>query len=372
MNLIRKSKSAVVAEFIRALLDRYTYSPHRNPETLFGFLWGLPIPIFTFGIYLNAAGLECSLKNCLAIVGQDTLYLFFALHPFFFAIIFGAHGTMRARRDFYIQTLLGDLEKKCDELFKANAKLTEVDKLKSEFLANVTHELKSPLVTALGYSDRILSEKLGTLTERQRHALDVSKRNLIRLRSLIEELLDFSRLEAGVARFRMTRFDLKDVFVAAMGDMSLRSREREIHIEPHLPEQETMVVADAGKLAQAIDNLLDNAIKFSPEGSCVHATLNADDKNCYIIITDQGPGIPPEFIPRLFERFSQADGSPSRPYNGVGLGLVIVKKIVEGHGGKVWLESQPGKGTSVHLELPIAAQHTSEQKEANHATSITH
>ena len=359
---------SLVVEFLQALLDRHTYQPHRNLELIFGFLWGLPIPIFAFVIHMHATGSTWSLQAGADIIQSNPLYLIFIAHPLIFGIIFGALGTMRARRDIHIKALIADLEKHCEQLFSANEKLTEIDRLKSEFLANVTHELKSPLVTALGYSDRILNEKLGPTTHRQRNALEVSKRNLIRLRVLIEEILDFSRLEAGVGKFKMEQVDLKDLADTAFGDLALKARERNIALAPDLPAMAALAKGDKLKLTQAIVNLLDNAIKFSREGTKVDFSIKADNGHWHIQIKDRGVGIEPEHLPRLFQRFSQADGSISRPYNGVGLGLVIVKRIVEAHDGEVWLESQPGAGTTAHIRLPRVVNNTNQTEEAEHVT----
>ena len=369
MSLKHSSASVLVVEFLRALLAPHTYSPHKNIETLFGFLWGLPIPVFAFAIHMYATGSPCTIQACVEIVRDNPLYLIFVAHPFLFAVIFGALGTMRAQRDFQIDALIADLEQHCEQLFSANEKLTVVDRLKSEFLANVTHELKSPLVTALGYSDRILSEKLGPITDRQRNALDVSKRNLIRLRNLIEEILDFSRLEAGVGKFNFEQTNLKDLIEAASSDLLLKARDRNITIHSDIPDVPAWVSGDKMKLTQAIENLLDNAIKFSPEGKSIQLSVKSENDYWHLRIEDSGAGIPPDQLALLFQRFSQADGSTSRPYSGMGLGLVIVKKIVEAHGGEVWLESQPGAGTTAHIRIRQLSNNALETKETAHVTS---
>src|SRR6185295_15999042 len=135
--------------------------------------------------------------------------------PVLFAVVFGALGTMREHRESHIRTLLAEAKQHCHELGKTNARLIELDRYKSEFLANVTHELKSPLVTALGYTDRILGKHLGEITERQQKGLEVGKRNLIRLRDHIDEMLDFSRLEAGFEKCAMAPVNLLDAVKTA-------------------------------------------------------------------------------------------------------------------------------------------------------------
>ncbi|HYF49851.1 MAG TPA: HAMP domain-containing sensor histidine kinase [Planctomycetota bacterium] len=363
-------------EFLRALGDPYTYWPG-NPDFVFGFLWGIPIPVVTMTVHLYAANIAISPAAYTNLLQTYPLYFIFVLHPLLFAIIFGALGTKICRRDERISELLSVEEQRNRELCEANARLTEVDRLKSEFLANVTHELKSPLVTALGYTDRILGKHLGEINDKQIKGLEVSKRNLQRLRGLIDEILDFSRLEAGVARFDMTTVDLKGIVAIALENIALKARERKLSITPHLPPGVAAVDGDAHKLCQVITNLLDNALKFSPDGAEVRLEISPADKQWHISVVDQGKGIPPHVLCTLFERFRQADGSLSRPHNGVGLGLVIVKKIVQAHHGKVWLESAEGKGTTAHVLLLAAGTdatgegNSSELKEVAHADHFT-
>ena len=346
--------TAIAQDFINALANPLTYSPRKNPEVSFGFLWGIPVPIFAILIHVHASHSGCDLATCLSIVRDDPVYAFFLLHPILFAIIFGALGTMRANREQHIRELLDQSERQCQELCKANARLTELDRWKSEFLANVTHELKSPLVTALGYTDRILGRHLGEITDGQRNGLEVSKRNLRHLRNLIDEILDFSRLDAGVARFEMTPNDFAAAVRSAVEGLALKAKDRNITVIASTPPEPAMVIGDTAKLSQVVVNLVDNAIKFSHDGGTIRIGITADGPHWHLIVADEGVGISPQVLPHLFERFVQEDGSLARNYDGIGLGLVIVKKIVEAHGGRIRIESQPGIGTKVHVELRTA------------------
>ena len=358
-----------IQEFLGALLQRQTYSP-RNLDALFGFLWGLPIPFFTLMIHAHAAGLPCNPGTLETVLRENPAYVLLMLHPLLFAVLFGALGTMRANRDQRIHKLLESEISRSSQLAQMNARLTEVDRLKTEFLANVTHELKSPLVTALGYTDRILGRHLGEINERQSKGLDVSKRNLLRLRGLIDEILDFSRLEAGVVKIDAKPMDLRTPIILAVENTNLRAKEHNIEVNTQMPEGPTLVLGDAGKLTQVVTNLLDNAIKFSPPSSTIEVELHAAGDTVRLSVADHGSGIPADVLPRLFNRFSQADGSLARPHGGVGLGLVIVKKIVELHHGKVSIESQLGAGTRLQVEIPkcTAATPAAEQEVA-HATN---
>lgn len=342
---------AQIQEFLGALANPFTYSPLQNPESVFGFIWGVPVPIVVFGVYIHATGMPFNVESVSTILKAEPLAVFFLLHPILFAIVFGAHGTMRSHRDAHILHLLESVEKQNKELQENNTRLAEVDRLKTEFLANVTHELKSPLVTAIGYNDRMLGGHLGAVTDRQRNALEVAKRNLTRLRNLISEIMDFSRLEAGVVQFDMKPVRLDALVTSAIENLALKASDKHVSISSELPEGGATVQGDSQKLLQVIVNLLDNAIKFSPERGKIRAAITDQGPRWRLDIADEGCGIPAESIPKLFERFKQVDGSRGRNFEGVGLGLVVVKKIIEGHGGKVWIESRVGAGTTLHVEL---------------------
>ena len=352
-----ESPRNAVIEFLTALRNPLTYSPSRNTEVIFGFLWGLPIPLFVVLIHAFAVGTPWTPEALWGVAGHHPLYIFFFLHPLIFATVFGALGTMRAHREQRIQGLLQEVKTHCDELERANKRLEELDRLKSEFLANVTHELKSPLVTSLGYTDRMLMGHLGDVTEKQKKGLEVSKRNLTRLRTLIEEILDFSKLESGMARFTMAPTTLNLAIHNAVESAALKIRDRRLTLSVECPPEPAMVRGDAAKLLQVVVNLLDNAIKFSPEDSRIVIKVEPVDGCWRLSVTDHGCGIPAEKLSSLFQRFYQVDGSLGRIYEGVGLGLVIVRKIIEAHGGKIWVESRTGSnsGTSMFIELPVAA-----------------
>jgi len=366
-----------LVEFMTALRNPLTYSPLKNTEVIFGFLWGLPIPFFVVLIHAYAAGLPWTPAALWDVDVKNPLYIFFFFHPVLFAAIFGALGTMRVHREQRIQALLLQVETHCDELEQANHRLEELDRLKSEFLANVTHELKSPLVTSLGYTDRMLMGHLGEVNEKQKKGLEVSKRNLTRLRRLIEEILDFSKLESGMARFNMEPTTLNAAIHAAVESAALKARERRINIAVECPAAPAEVRGDAAKLLQVVVNLLDNAIKFSTEDSRILIKVESVESRWRLSVIDNGCGIPAEKMPQLFQRFFQVDGSLGRVHEGFGLGLVIVRKIVEGHGGKIWVESRTGSnsGTRIIIELPKAdaGQDSKElETEVAHATNSNH
>jgi signal transduction histidine kinase len=351
---IAKSRLSHPAEWLRSLADPYTYSI-RNVDMLFGFLWGIPIPFVTLAIHLHVAKLTASFETLFGVISEHPVYYFFAAHPVLFAIVFGVQGTLRRKRDLRIVVLRNEEIMRYEELRQANMRLAELDRLKSEFLANVTHELKSPLVTALGYTDRMIGNHLGTINDRQLKSLEISKRNLIRLRKLIDEILDFSRLDAGMARFDMAPMDLRETVHLAVENATLRAREKNISVHLSLPDTPVMVQGDSHKLLQVTINLLDNAVKFTNENGRIDITLAPLNSVWRLCVQDNGVGIPADIVPKLFERFCQVNGTLARPYSGVGLGLVIVKKIIQAHLGKVWIESILGVGTKLIVELPTVS-----------------
>lgn len=342
----------VVGEFLAALRDRFTYSPRSNGEILFGFLWGLPIPFFAIAVHVLALGEPWSFETVERLFIENPYQFVFVLHPFLFAIVFGALGTMRAHRDLRIAQSLATERQNSERVARSNTRLLELDRMKDEFLANVTHELKSPLVAALGYSDRVL--KGNGLLERQRHDLEVAHRNLLRLRGLIDEILDYARMASGKFDLKPQRVDLREIVSGLFESTDLRAREKHVRLEQDLAGGALTVNADPGKIHQLLLNLLDNAIKFSTPETTVRLTVRPENNHWHITVLDQGIGIEAGVLPRLFERFSQADGSRARCHEGVGLGLVIAKKIVEMHGGRIWLESVPSTGTTAHVVLPRA------------------
>lgn len=230
-------------------------------------------------------------------------------------------------------------------------KMTELDRLKSEFLAICSHELKTPLVSITGYLDLMASEKLGTLTAKQENALAISLRNATRLNVILSELLDFARMEAGKMRFEFTAQRLSTLLEECVGVVDpMVSKKRlkiSLLIEPDLP----FVSADISLLNRVIMNLLDNAIKFTPENGEIMVKSWREGDRVGVAISDSGIGIASDKVNRVKEPFFQADASDTRKTGGLGLGLAIVEKILAGHGSHLQIESQPDKGTTTQFFL---------------------
>jgi signal transduction histidine kinase len=247
---------------------------------------------------------------------------------------------------------LEELSASYDQLNQANLELLELDRLKSDFIGTVSHELKTPLTTLLGYVDYLQSGKLGTLTEQQSKAIDAMARSLRKLHRQIEELLDFTLLESGKLTVDPEPFELKPLLEEALAGQSVLLEKK--GLKSRLGMQDSLTVnADRGRIAQVLDNLVVNAAKFTDKGEVTISAEPEPGKRVKITVSDTGAGIPEEALGRIFDRFYQVSGSASRRQAGMGLGLAIVKAIVEAHGSKIVVKSRVGQGSSFSFSLPL-------------------
>jgi two-component system cell cycle sensor histidine kinase PleC len=223
---------------------------------------------------------------------------------------------------------------------------------KSNFLANVSHELRTPLNAILGFSEALGSGIFGRLGERQAEYIGDIHLAGKRLLALINDILDLSKLEAGKMELREELVDLSRVAADAARDLREASRAADVSIELDLPPT-LSVLGDQLRLRQVIDNLLSNAVKFTPPGGLIGMTAKRrKDGGTIIIVTDTGVGIPASDLARVFEPFEQSDSYLARRNQGTGLGLPLVRQLVERHGGTVQMSSEAGIGTEVIVELP--------------------
>ena len=246
------------------------------------------------------------------------------------------------------------VQERTRELQSALNKLTELSQLKSNFLANVSHELRTPLTHIKGYLDLLSEESLGFLTTEQTKAVEVMLRAENRLEILIEELIQFSIASSGTFDLKLELVNLFEVTQSALIKIRESATQRSITIREIIPSTTLMVKADRSKLWYVLTELLDNAIKFTPSGGVVQISLVSDDTLVNVAIQDTGIGIAKERLHELYEPFHQLDGSISRRYGGVGLGLAMVRKIVEAHGSSIEVTSIEGKGSRFSFRLPLA------------------
>ncbi len=244
-----------------------------------------------------------------------------------------------------------ELEKRNEELRRANEELRDLDRLKSEFVSMVSHELRSPLTNISGAVELILDLGADMDEETEREMLGVIGEESARLARLVQGVLDVSRIEARRLELKRQKVDLPPLLQRAVVNL----KGGDSHHRFILPSEDSLppVWGDEDRIAQILFNLLDNAVKYSPQGGEIAVVAQAEGKEMVISISDQGVGISGREQRRLFEKFHRIDGSDSRENYGYGLGLYITKGLVEAHGGRIWLESTPGKGSTFSFTLPL-------------------
>jgi signal transduction histidine kinase/CheY-like chemotaxis protein len=240
---------------------------------------------------------------------------------------------------------------------ESEAELRRANQLKDEFLATVSHELRTPLNAILGWASMLRRGKLDAAAAAR--ALGIIERNAKAQAQLVEDLLDVSRIISGKLRLDVRPNDLTLVIKAAIDSVQHAADAKSIQLQMVLDPAASYIQGDAARLQQVVWNLLSNAIKFTPAGGLVQVRLDRTGSQAQITVTDTGEGINPEFLPHVFDRFQQADATKTRRHGGLGLGLAIVRHIVELHGGDVEAHSLGlGQGASFSVRLPLAAART--------------
>ena len=235
---------------------------------------------------------------------------------------------------------------------EARAQSEQANRLKDEFLATISHELRTPLNAIVGWARLLRSGQLDS--SNLAHAFEVIERNAWSQKQIIEDMLDVSRIITGKLRIGLVPFELISVVRAAMDVVRPAAEAKEIELSPQFDTPELLVNGDAERLQQVIWNLLSNAVKFTGNGGIVQIVVKRKNGLAEIAVWDTGPGIPVDFLPHIFERFSQADSSSTRRHGGLGLGLAIARHLVELHGGTVKAENrEDGNGAILTVTLPV-------------------
>jgi PAS domain S-box-containing protein len=234
---------------------------------------------------------------------------------------------------------------------ETTARLREVDRLKSQFLASMSHELRTPLNSIIGFADVLLEGIDGPLNDRMREDVTLIRDSGRHLRALIGEMLDMSKIEAGMMELRYEVINIPLLAREVMANTRSLALGKDLDIVLDLDERLATVQADRTRLTQILLNLLSNAVKFTKRGSVTLAMTDRDE-NMLVQVSDTGIGIKAADIPTIFEQFRQIDGSMTRQAGGTGLGLSISKSLVELHGGQMWVESAPGKGSTFYFTIP--------------------
>jgi signal transduction histidine kinase len=250
-----------------------------------------------------------------------------------------------------IGSLAAKVNRMSDELERLYGELETASRHKSDFLATMSHELRTPLNAIIGFSEVLQEQMFGELNERQlAYVNDVLEagRHLL---SLINDVLDLAKIEAGRMELELSEVAIPEVLRSAVSMHSERASRGGIELALSSEPEEIVVTADERRVRQIVFNLLSNAVKFTPSGGRIDITAQADDGQLEVAVADTGPGIPPEDIESIFQEFEQAaDGKKAE---GTGLGLPLSRKLVELHGGHLWAESQPGHGSTFRFTLPI-------------------
>lgn len=239
------------------------------------------------------------------------------------------------------------------ELARANEELVRLNKMKSDFVSAVSHELRTPLTSIKGYTALVRAGKLGPVTKEQSDRLEKINRHTDYLTNLISDLLDIARIESGRVGMAVRPVDLGRVVEGVVDLLGPQIKERDLNIRVNLPHNLPSIPADESNLQRVFVNLMSNAIRFTPPKGTVSISGKLQGSMLEISVSDTGIGIPPEDLTQLFTEFFRADNPINRERKGTGLGLVLVKRIVEAHGGRIGVHSDVGKGTTFFFTLPL-------------------
>jgi signal transduction histidine kinase len=248
--------------------------------------------------------------------------------------------------------LFEEVERRAKELEIAYDELKESDRLKDELVQNVSHELRTPLTFVKGYVDLLMDGEMGLLTQQQQDALQIVSDKTDEITRIIEDIITLQRIDA--TNIQLERVSMSAFLDTAVADHRLVANKKGLQIVYQKPRAKAMVYIDKQRMMQVMDNLLGNAMKFSPDGGTITVKLEEDDEFVTVCVSDEGIGVPKDKQDRIFDRFYQVDGSSRRRFGGTGIGLAIVKRIVNAHHGRIWLESEVGKGSSFYFALPVS------------------
>jgi signal transduction histidine kinase len=244
------------------------------------------------------------------------------------------------------------VQERTAELQEALRRLSELSQMKANFVANVSHELRTPLTHVKGYLELLVTESLGPLTDEQRHALEISQKSAGKLESMIEDLIMFSLASRGEMSMKQEAVDIERIGKLTIKAAAQKGEERGVGVRAVVDQNLPFVQGDSEKITWLMNQLLDNAVKFTPSGGHVILSLMKEGTNLVMVsVTDTGIGIPASRLQEIFEPFHQLDGSSTRRAGGTGLGLSLVRQIVEAHGSLLDVQSIEGKGTTFKFPL---------------------
>ena len=245
-----------------------------------------------------------------------------------------------------VSAATADLRAANQELARTNLTLIETDKQRESFVGGLTHDLRTPLTAVTGAADNLLSGIAGTLTDDQREYVEIIREHALRLNGTIGELLEAAKVEAGQVGLAVSEVDVRELADEVRRGLEPVARERGLSVA--IEGAEVRVHGDRDKLRRVLENLIGNAVKYTPRGGEIAVAVTPASDSVEIVVRDNGPGIPADLLPRLFERYVQGAGGQV----GTGLGLSIARNLVRLHGGDVTVASQAGRGSEFHVVLP--------------------
>jgi signal transduction histidine kinase len=255
------------------------------------------------------------------------------------------------------RTLEHRVEEHTAELQKALERVSELSQLKSNFVANISHELRTPLTHIKGYLELLVSASLGPVTDEQRHALQVSQQSTSKLETLVEDLIMVSLASRGELRIKQENVDIGRLANLAIKSRASQAEARGVSLHAVADEDVPLAQADSQKIAWVLNQLVDNGVKFTPSNGRVVVSVKREGQNLIIVsVTDTGIGIPAARLEDIFEPFYQLDSSATRRYGGTGLGLSLVRQIIEAHGSMLEVQSTEGRGSTFKFPLLAALE----------------
>ncbi len=243
--------------------------------------------------------------------------------------------------------------KKAEQIIKKQlTKLKELDAIKEEYFYSTSHELKTPLTTIVSLTKMLMAEKAGKINDKQKEILDLIYCDSKRLRGAIQRILDISKIEAGKMVYHVQETDVSPLLIDIMSTLKILVDSKQITVKKKIPKDIPMVFVDPERVHLVLDNIINNAIKFTPQKGKIRIIASSLKDEVLVEISDSGEGIPQSDLKKVFEKYYQVKSGPGENVGGSGLGLVICKNIIEALGGRIWCESEIGKGTSFKFTLP--------------------